>query len=148
MRGGKKPQQKIVHISYPISWFPHPSQFESLSLPMLAQKLINYIMRISFTQEIIHLHSYRTCGFHFLKQRNMEVRIYIPGSRDALRQSMECKATPEHPCLLQTCYCCAAQCLGAARSKAVPVPCIYPTNCTSHLVWPGQAQAVCSSELV
>lgn len=58
----------------------------------------------------------------------------------------------EHLRLLQTSYCCAAQCkalgLGAGSSRPLPVACIYPTNCTSHLVLPGQAWAVCRSELV
>lgn len=56
----------------------------------------------------------------------------------------------EHLRLLRTSYCCAAQRkafgLDAGRSRAVSS--IYPTNCTSHWVLPGQAWAVCSSESV
>lgn len=58
----------------------------------------------------------------------------------------------EHLCLLQSSYCCAAQRtvlgLGAGGSRALSATCIYPTNCISHSVLPGQARAVCGSESV
>lgn len=128
---------------------PNLKVFPFLCLP---RNWLSTTVRISLAGKVIHLYSYRTSIFNFLKY--LMQRGETTSQAAGIHSASPWSAMPyqEHLRLLQTSYCCTAQHkafgLGAGRKRALSVACIYPTKGTSHLVSPSQAWAVCSPKLV